>query len=104
LAKDYCQESNNGSKKTREKALPRLNQCRIAVKLAATIKPSTIIVVVNENLRSVFINSSPFNPHMKSELAHFYTVLLKNLPGFRLITVFALPLFIKIGQNSTLNL
>lgn len=41
---------------------------------------------------------------VKSELAHFYTIYVKNLPGFKRITTLALPLFIKIGQNSTLNL
>ena len=94
--------SNN--RETRERTLPRLNQCRAAVRPAATIKASTITVVVSENLRSALINLSPFNHPTKSELAHFYTVYPKNLPGFRLITVFALPLFIKIRQNSTLNL
>jgi hypothetical protein len=85
-------------------SLPRLNQCSAAVRPAATIRARTIIVVVSENLRSVLINFSPFNLPTNSELAHFYTVYPKNLPGFRLITVFALPLFIKMRQNSTLNL
>jgi hypothetical protein len=83
---------------------PRVNQCNTAVRPAATISASTITVVVSENLRSVLINFSPFNHLTKSELAHFYTVYVKNLPGFKLISTFALPLFIKIGQNSTLNL
>ena len=89
---------------TGENTLPRQNQCRTAVRLAATIRASTITVVVSENFRSVFINFSPFYAHTKSELAHFYTVQDKNLLRIQRMDVFALSLFIKIGQNSTLNL
>jgi len=83
---------------------PRVNQCSAAVRPPATINARTIKVVTSENFRSELINFSPFNHPTKSELAHFYTVYVKNLPGFKLISTFALPLFIKIGQNSTLNL
>ncbi|PNL56033.1 hypothetical protein DP202_10100 [Enterobacter cloacae] len=68
------------------------------------MRASTTTVVNSENFRSELINFSPFNPPTKSELAHFCTDYVKNLPGFILITTLPLPLFIKIGQNSTLNL
>src|SRR5690606_33104369 len=83
---------------------PLLNQCSAAVKPPATIRARTTMVVNSENFRSVLINFSPFIHPTKSELAHFYTVQVKNLPGFKRISTLPLPLFIKIGQNSTLNL
>ncbi|RAY78300.1 hypothetical protein DP179_05850 [Enterobacter roggenkampii] len=68
------------------------------------MRASTTTVVNSENFRSELINFSPFNPPTKSESAHFCIIYVKNLPGFRLINTLPLPLFIKIGQNSTLNL
>ncbi|CCC30342.1 hypothetical protein SBG_1254 [Salmonella bongori NCTC 12419] len=64
------------------------NQCRAAVNPPATIKPNAIIVVINENFRSVLIKFSPFYSHTKSDIAHFCTFTHKNLSRFILITVF----------------
>lgn len=82
-----------GEDKGREKDLPLITQFSAAVSAPETIRPSTITVVKSENLRSVLINFSPFNPHKKSEPDHSYTVDRKNLhtfPGMR--RIFSSPL------------
>ncbi|CBG88175.1 hypothetical protein ROD_14121 [Citrobacter rodentium ICC168] len=65
-----------------------MNQCSAAVKPPATIRARTINVVINENFRSVLIKFSPFYTHTKSDIAHFCTLDGKNLPCFRVISVF----------------
>ncbi|ASV20038.1 hypothetical protein B8P98_12505 [Klebsiella quasivariicola] len=74
----------------------------MAVRLKATITPRAIIVVISENFKLVSIIFPSSYPHTKSELAHFCTKNRKNLPGFRAMHIFALPLCPKIGQNPTL--
>jgi len=93
-----------GNEKEREKALPALDQLKAAVIAPATMRLSTITVVNSEYFRLLSIIFSPSLTPTKSEIVHFYTVKRKNLLCFRLITIFRLPLFIKISQNSTLNL
>ena len=102
MAKDFCLRSNNRGEREGEGSL-RVNQCSAAVRPAATIRASTTTVVNSENFRSELINFSPFNPPRKVSLLILHNLRQKS-SRFRLINTLPLPLFIKIGQNSTLNL
>jgi hypothetical protein len=92
-AKDFCLFANNSSGRTGwrdegDSSPSAIHQCSAAVKPLATIKPRTIMVVTNENFRSVLIKFSPFYSHTKSDIAHFCTLEGKNLSRFILINAF----------------
>ncbi|KXB42760.1 hypothetical protein HMPREF0208_02982 [Citrobacter koseri] len=84
IAKDFYDLVKNEEEergKTEGECSPsEVNQFSAAVRPPATIRPSTIMVVTNENFRSVLIKFSPFYSHTKSDIAHFYTLECKNLP------------------------
>lgn len=72
----------------RESTLPHGKSVQCGGQTTRYNQARTIIVVTNENFRSVLIKFAPFYSHTKSDIAHFYILGCKNLPGFILITTF----------------